>query len=69
MMTLMARLCGLCAVSALIQMALGESEARASLRMISGLLMLHLTLSGAGEVLKALASADSFETALACLMK
>ena len=69
MMTLMARLCGLCAVSAMIQMAMGESDSRGNLRMLSGLLMLHLTLSGAGEILNGLASADSFETALACLMK
>ncbi len=69
MMTLVARLCGLCAISALIQMALDEADACASLRMISGLLMLHVTLSGAGEILSGLASADSLQTALACLMR
>lgn len=45
-MTLMARLCALCAVSALMQMALPEDGRQGSLRMICGLLMLHLTLSG-----------------------
>ena len=35
MMTLIARLCGLCAVSTLIQMALDETNSRASLRMIN----------------------------------
>ena len=36
MMSLMARLCALCALSAVIQMALGESDAKGSLRMIGG---------------------------------
>ncbi len=54
-MTLMARLCGLCAVSTVIQMVLGESEfANGSLRMISGLLMLYLTLSSARDLLATL---------------
>ena len=44
MMTLMARLCTLCALTAMIQMALGENDAKGSMRMIGGLLMLHLSL-------------------------
>ena len=47
MMTLMARLCTLCALTAMIQMALGENDAKGSMRMIGRLLMLHLTLDGA----------------------
>lgn len=50
MMTLMARLCALCAVSALMQMVLPEGGRQSSLRMICGLLMLHLTLSGIQEL-------------------
>ena len=69
MMTLIVRLCGLCAVSTLIQMALDETNSRASLRMINGLLMLHLTLSSASDLLSGLVTADSFEMALAYLMK
>ena len=70
MMTLIARLCGLCAVSTLIQMALlAETNSCASLRMINGLLMLHLTLSSASDLLSGLISAGSFEMALAYLMK
>lgn len=69
MMTLIARLCGLCAVSTLIQMVLDETNSRTSLRMISGLLMLHLTLSSASDLLSGLVSADSFEMALSYLMK
>ena len=69
MMTLMARLCALCALTAMIQMAIGESEAKGSLRMIGGLLMLHLTLSGAYELLISLEQAASVEAMLDCLMK
>ena len=69
MMTLMARLCTLCALSAVIQMALGESDAKGSVRMIGGLLMLHLTLSGAYELLISLEQAASVEAILDCLMK
>ena len=50
MMTLMARLCALCAVRSLLQAALPREEGRASLRMIGGLLMLHLVISGAEEL-------------------
>lgn len=69
MMTLMARLCALCALTAMIQMALGENDAKGSLRMIGGLLMLHLTLCGALELLTALKQAASVEAILDCLMK
>ena len=68
-MTLMARLCTLCALTAIIQMALDESDAKGSLRMIGGLLMLHLTLSGAYELLISLEQAASVEAILDCLMK
>ena len=45
-MTLVARLCALCAMSALIQLALGDARTAGSLRMIGGLLMIHLVISG-----------------------
>ena len=61
MMSLMARLCALCALSAVIQMALGESDAKGSLRMIGGLLMLYLTLSGARDLLASLSEAARLE--------
>lgn len=53
-MTLMARLCAMCAVNALVQLALPDSKAKGSLRVIGGLLMLHVTLTGAQEVLELL---------------
>ena len=64
MMTLMARLCTLCAL-----MALGENDAKGSMRMIGGLLMLHLTLDGARDLWEALSQAASVEAILACMMK
>ena len=42
--------CTLCALTAMIQMALGENDAKGSMRMIGGLLMLHLTLDGARDL-------------------
>jgi len=59
MMTLMARLCALCAVCALMQLALGDARRTEGLRMIGGLLMLHLVLSGAREMCAQLLAADS----------
>lgn len=56
MMTLIARLCALCAVCALMQMAIGETDEQGGLRMLGGLLMLHLVLSGAHELAAQLAA-------------
>lgn len=69
MMTLMARLCTLCALTAMIQMALGENDAKGSMRMIGGLLMLYLTLDGARDLWEALSQAASMEAILTCMMK
>lgn len=49
-MTLIARLCALCAVCALMQTAVGETDGQGGLRMLGGLLMLHLVLSGAQDL-------------------
>ena len=59
MMTLMARLCALCALCAMMQMALGEAKGAEGMRMIGGLLMLHLVISGAQELCERLLEADS----------
>ena len=58
MMTLMAKLCALCAVCAMMQMALGSAKGGESIRMIGGLLMLHLVISGAQELCSQLLAAD-----------
>ena len=60
-MTLVARLCALCAVCALGQLALGESRDADGFRMISGLLMLHLVISGGHALSVRLAGARSLE--------
>ena len=49
-MTWMAKLCVLCAMSALAEFALPSQSGRESLRMICGLLMLHLTAQSAKEI-------------------
>jgi len=59
MMTLMARLCALCALCAAGQMALGDAKGGESVRMIGGLLMLHLVISGAQELCGRLLEAES----------
>lgn len=56
MMTLVARLCALCAVCALIQLILGDTRGAGSLRLIGGLLMLHLVISGGYELSMQIAS-------------
>ena len=57
-MTMVAQLCALCAMSALMQMAVQEGRFRSGLRLICGLLMLHLTLSKAGSLLASLTSQE-----------
>ena len=68
MMTLIARVCALCAMSALMQMVVPEGKSRGALRLICGLLMLQLTLSGAKELLTGVLSGGDltriFETLL-----
>ena len=57
-MTMVAQLCALCAMSALMQMAVQEGRFRSGLRLICGLLMLHLTFSRAAELLSSLSSGE-----------
>ena len=60
-MTLVARLCALCAMCALGQMALGDTRGAEGIRMIGGLLMLHLVISGGYELSQRLAGETSLE--------
>lgn len=69
MMTLMAQLCALCAVSALVQMVLPEDGRQGSLRMIGGLLMLHLTLSGLQRLCGEIAAQQDLAHVFEILMK
>lgn len=67
-MTLIAHLCALCAVSALMQAALPEGE-RGGIRVIGGLLMLHLVLSGAQRMAASLLAARDLAGIFGALMK
>lgn len=67
-MTLVARLCALCAVCTLLEMALGE-EKQSPVGMIGGLLMLHLVLCGAQSIAQELLHADSLTRILDALIK
>lgn len=69
MITLIAQLCALCAMSALVQMTAAEPSARGSLRMICGLLMQMLTLSGLRALGAELAAQRDLMGIFACLMK
>ena len=69
MMTLVARLCALCAVCALGQLILGDARDGDGFRMISGLLMLHLVISGGYALSVRLAGARSLESIFEVLIK
>ena len=69
MMTLMAQLCAMCAVSALIQMALPERRLSGGIRVLSGLLMLHLTLSGLKRLCAGLRGQQSLMEMIGSLMQ
>ena len=68
MMTLMARLCALCAVCALMQMVLGDTRGGEGVRMIGGLLMLHLVISGAQALCSSLLEAKNLMNIYAILI-
>ena len=69
MMTLTARLCAMCAVSALLQLALPDGRMRGGLRVVSGLLMLRLTLGGAAALMGELDGQRDLAAMLESLMR
>lgn len=69
MMTLITRLCALCAMSALMQMAIAEQKAKGSIRMICGLLMLRLTLTQLKMMGEQLAQQTDLRGIFDCLMR
>lgn len=69
MLTLIARLCALCAVSAMLQMALTQDEGRNALRLAGGLAMLHLVISGGSELLASLLDERDLMGIFGILMK
>ena len=68
-MTLISQLCALCAMSALMQMAVPDGRYRSGLRLICGLLVLHLTLSGGRALLSALTSGSDLTRIFETLMQ
>lgn len=56
-------------MSALMQLVLPDKQARGSLRVICGMLMLELTLSGAQELAGALSGEKSLMSLLEGLMR
>ena len=68
-MTLVGRLCALCAVCALMQLALGDTRMSDSLRLIGGLLMLHLVIRGGYDLSVQLASQHDLARILELLMQ
>lgn len=59
MLTLIAKLCSLCAASAMIQIMLGDHESSGIIRSLCGLLMLHMTLSELVKIGSKVVSQDS----------
>ena len=68
MIALIGRLCALCAMSAMVQMTTEDPMARGGLRMICGLLMQLLTLSGLRALGAELATQRALTGIFACLM-
>ena len=68
-MTLVARLCALCAMAALGQLALGDARGADGMRMIGGLLMLHLVLSGGYALSQELAAQHDLDGIFRILMQ
>lgn len=68
MITIIARLCALCAMCSLMQTAMPQ-EARDSVRVIGGLLMMHLVISGAQALCQQAIAAESLVHIFDVLMK
>lgn len=65
----MIRLCALCSMSALMQMMVTKDDARGALKMICGLLMLHMTCESAQTLIAQMTSGESLTQLLSYLMK
>lgn len=69
MVSLIGRLCALCAMSVLLQMLLVQEKGREGVRLVCGLLMLRLVFEGGNELLHQLAAGKDLMEMMACLMK
>ena len=68
LMTWITRLCTLCTMSALMQIALPDSCDRGSVRMICGLLMLRITVERVCEIAALLAQQTELTGIFSCMM-
>ena len=68
-MTLVARLCALCAMCILLQMLLEGSEAQSGMGLIGGLLMLHLVISGGCDLVMQLSAQRDLSGIFSVLIK
>lgn len=69
MMTLIGRLCVLCMLSALMQMTIRGQREKSGVRLICGLIMLHMTLSQIGWIFGALQQELTLRGIFECLME
>lgn len=69
MMTLIIRLCGLCAVSSVIEMMMSETILKNSMRLICGMLMLKMTIHEIRSIGYAIMQQTELAGVLECLMR
>ncbi len=68
MISWISQLCALCAMSALMQMLLPAGSGRDGVRLLCGLMMLHLTCAKAQELIERIADSADLSQILACLI-
>ena len=65
---MISRLCGLCAMSALLERLLPDDSGRSGMRMICGLLMIHMTLTMGMELVDRLTQANELDEMIRILI-
>ena len=63
------RLCALCSMSAMMQLMVTGDHAKAALKTICGLLMLHMTFESAQQLMKVIASEKDITQAFSWLIR
>lgn len=69
MISWMIKLCALCSMSALTQMMMEKENARGVMKMICGMLMLHMTCESAQSIIGQMESGGGLTQMLEYLMK
>ena len=68
MISWISQLCALCAMSALMQLLLPTGSGRDGIRLLCGLMMLHLTCRNAQELMERIADSADLAQILSCLI-